>query len=266
MILIKRPSVLIVLAGVVASLSGLHAQDINQKPYAPIPAVIGKLVVPEPALVAVASQIKEAAESADVEAIFALMAKETTFVSSGITLATSRRVKKQSVFADANSAFFAIGKPYQEGERPGLSKADTDKILLESTISVINEALEAPKWGLDPLLKGMVCTYRGATWNKAAAEKAGAAGSRGYFVAKPMIVRAKADAASKSLGFLKPGTLYAQGFPEDNVEGWAGIRLPNGKVGHVKEADLFPATTSGLCFSKGTDGKWLLAVFSAATL
>lgn len=262
----KTATFLITLAALTANLSGASAQDIDKKPYTPIRATIGKAVTPDPALVAVASQIKEAVEAADAEAIFAVMAKEITFASSGITMASSRRVKKQPAFDKANAAMIAIGKHYQEGEMPGLSKADTDKIQRESALGTINDALEAAKWGQDPLLKGMVCTYRGTTWNVKTADKAGGTGSVGYHVTKPVVVRAKPDDKSKALGILKPGALYVQGFPEDSEAGWAGIRLPDGQIGHAPEADLLPATTNGLCFSKGADGKWKLAAFSSATL
>lgn len=262
----------VLLAGLAGSLLAASAGAADEnKPYAPIPADIGKAVAPPNDLLIAAKVVRDAAAAGNAEAVFAMIADEVTLVQSGITVDAKRSIEKKGPFKDADEAFSAIGPAYQEGDIVGMAKASGKALNLGAlyatdTMRVIASSIDDADWGRDPLVKGGFCTYRGARWATAAAEKTGGTGSRGYFVAAPTKVFASADPGAATVATLKPGALYLQGFMDGLPEGWSAVRLPGGGVGAVPEKALRDPARWGICFLPNAEGGWLISAFATALL
>lgn len=246
------------------------AEDEN-RPYAPIPAEIGKAVAPSNELLIAAKVARDAAVARNGEAIFAMIADEVTLVNSGITVTAARSIEKKGPFKDADDAFSTIGGMFQEGDIVAMAKASGKKLNLgslyaEDTMRVIASSIDEADWGRDPLVKGGFCTYRAARWDPKAAEKARASGSRGYWVDAPTKAFGSAAPGARTVATLKPGHLYLQGFMDDLPEGWRAVRLPGGGVGAVPEKDLKDPTPWGICFLPNVDGGWLISAFATSLL
>ena len=238
---VRRPLLAAALAALLVAPAS--AEDEN-RPYAPIPAEIGKAVAPSNELLIAAKVARDAAVARNGEAIFAMIADEVTLVNSGITVTAARSIEKKGPFKDADDAFSTIGGMFQEGDIVAMAKASGKKLNLgslyaEDTMRVIASSIDEADWGRDPLVKGGFCTYRAARWDPKAAEKTRASGSRG---------------------------LYLQGFMDDLPEGWRAVRLPGGGVGAVPEKDLKDPTPWGICFLPNVDGGWLISAFATSLL
>lgn len=265
---VLRPS----LAGFVACLLvGPVAAKDDDKPYAPIPAEIGKAVAPPNDLLIAAKVARDAAAARNGEAVFAMIADEVTLVNSGITADAPRSIEKKGPFKDADDAFSTIGGMFQEGDIVAMAKASGKKLNLgtlyaEDTMRVIASSIDEADWGRDPLVKGGFCTYRAARWDPKASKAAGGGGSRGFWVEAPTKVYKSADPGAKPVATLKPGHLYLQGFMDGLPEEWNAVRLPGGGVGAVQEKALKNPTPWGICFLPNTDGGWLISAFATSLL
>ena len=264
-----RTSLASVLLASLALVGAARAAD--DKPYAPIPAEIGKAVTPTPDLLAFAAKVRAAAAAEDVEAVFSMIADEVTIVTTGISVNSDQRIAKYGPYENAERALSDIGSNFQEGDLlAGGRKIDIGAVHRKSTFEVIVSSIDAAEWGRDPLVKGGFCTYRGARWSAAAGEKAGeasgAGSTGGWFVEAPTKVFKSHAPGAPTVATLKPGFLYLQGYLKDAPEGWMGIILPTGGVGAVHQTSLKRARTWGLCFLPNVDGGWLVSAFATSLL
>lgn len=237
-----------------------------EKPYTPLAAEIGAGGPPPPDLVERAKAVVEAVAAGSAEEVFAFVADRPTFVMSGITLGVPRRIETKGPFKEASAALAAIGLTYTEGEpiAPPGKKIDMTASRVKTAMETIGDLLAAAKWGRDPLVPGAWCTSRGVRWDARAATKAGLGEGRGVYVTEKIAARAEADAATKVVATLTPGTLYRLD-QSDEENGFSSIFLPNGKIGWVPMEKTGNPTTWGLCFEKGQAG-WILTTFVSALL
>lgn len=264
-----RPAVLRpFFAGLLAAGLAAPAAAADDKPYAPVPVEIGTAVAPSNALLIAAKLVRDAAEQRNAEGVFSMLADEVTVVRAGITVASTRSAEKKGPFKDAGEAFSTIGALFQEGDIPASGRTvDMGALYADSSMEVIVTAVDGADWGRDPLVKGGVCTYRGARWDRKAGEKADrGTGSRGAYVLAPTKAFKSADPGAKAVATLKPGVLYLQGFMDDLPEDWSAVRLPGGGVGAVPQADLKNPVPWGVCFLPDGKGSWLVSAFASALL
>jgi hypothetical protein len=236
----------------------------KERPYRPLPAVIGAGGPPPADLVERAKALAEAVAAGSADEVFAFMADRPTIVSSGITLGVPRRTQKKGPFADATAALAEIGLAYTEGEpiSPTGKTRDMTEARVRTAIVTIGERLGAAEWGRDPLVPGAWCTVRGVLWDAKAAVKAGLDGARGVYVTEKVAARASADGKAKVVATLKPGVLY-RSYQSDEENGFSGLVLPDGAIGWVAAEKVGDPTPWGLCFEKGRAG-WILTTFVSA--
>lgn len=262
----RSPVLAALVVTVVATAGAARAAD-DAEPYAAIPVEVGKAIVPTPDLLAAAKALREAAAARDVEAVFAMVADEVTIASSGITVGSKRSIAKTGPFADGKEVLSEIGGHFQEGDLlAGGRKVDLTAAHVDSALRVIVSSIDGADWGRDPLVKGGFCTYRGARWSADAGEKAGASGSRGFYVLGPTKALKSSAKGAATVATLKPGFLYVHGFMDGLADGWSAVRLPTGGVGAVPEKTLKDPVPWGLCFLPNVDGGWLVSAFASALL
>lgn len=247
-----------------ATVAPARAAD-DVAPYRPIPAEIGAAVVPPPALLATTARLREAAAAKDGDAVAGLLAARLVFVSSGITVDTRRSAETLTAWKTPDQALEAIGSHYQEGDLPLPGRAHLRPSASDFAFEVIVELLDGADWGRDPLVPGSICSHRGGRWSALAGAAAGV-GMGGLWVGESTEVRASASEDAEIVARLRPNRIYLEGFLEDRVEGWRGVRLPRGGVGAVPETKLHLAQTSGICFSAKTGGGWVVSGFASARL
>lgn len=259
-----RPSVSLAVALVLATAVSPASAVETPRSYKPIPAETGARITPAPDLLATAKRLRDAAAAKDAEAVFALVADQVTFASSGITLGVARRMEKKGPYASADEALAAIGLAWTEGEpiAPAGKPFDPTASRIATAMSTIVELVDGAEWGRDPLVVGGFCTAPGAKWDAKAATAARIGGERGTFVTAETKARAEPGETAPVVATLKPGALYLAGGDEEN--GWPAVRLPNGKVGWVPPAATRSATPWGLCFLPDGQGGWLMSAVVSA--
>lgn len=230
-----------------------------------MPAATGKSVAPPAGLAETAGRLRAAAAAKDADAVFALIADDVTFVSSGITLGVARRVEKKS-FTDADTALAAIGGAFTEGEialpaGKRLEPQDLKKGAIATALKSVAEILGEPRWGRDPLVVGGYCTAPGAKWDAEAAKKAGIGGSRGVFVTAETKLFAEASNGAKVVGKLVPERIYVDEGARD--DGWTQIGAAKGTVWAAPES-VAGAMAWGLCFLPDGQGGWLMSAVVSA--
>ena len=244
---------------------GPEARGEETRVHAPVAAKVGKSLTAPPELVATTDTLRKAALSGDREAVFALVADDVTFVSTGITATVGRRAEKRSFGPDrADAALEAIGLAFTEGEPVApLGKAfDFRDARIATALERIAQDLAAPDWGSDPLVPGGWCTRPGASWDPKAAEQAGLTG-RAVFLIAPIEARAKPEAGAKVVARLESGRLWARA-ESDDTDGWAHVALPGGRTAWLPAHVAKDAQPWGFCFLPNVEGGWLLsAVISA---
>lgn len=225
---------------------------------------IGKPVKPLPGLLAAAKAVREAAAANDAEAVFALVADEVTFATSGITLGVARTVRKDGPFPDAASALEAIGLAFSEGEpvAPTGAPADPAARRIGRALAVMVSTIGDPHWATDPMVPGAVCTAPGAKWDAAVAKRNGLAQVRGAFVLSDTVVRAERKASAKPVATLKPGTIVRADLGAGGD--WEKVTLPPDKLAWAPPKTLHPATPWGFCFLPTAEGDWLLSAVVAS--
>ncbi|MFG1345213.1 hypothetical protein V5F59_09990 [Xanthobacter autotrophicus DSM 431] len=243
---------------------GAAAQEGGQA-NRPVAAEVGAGVTPPPDLVAAAQQLHAAARGRDAQAVSAMLSERVAVITSGITPAARRDVETKGPWPDADAALEAIGGAVLEGDVPPAAATAPTSRAAAQAFEVIAAATERPEWGRDPLLKGAFCTYRGLRWDARAGARIDD-GSRGLHVPAATPVHASAAPAAPVIGTLKPGLIYLQGEMDDLPEGWRAVRLPSGRVGAVREADVRDPAAWGLCFRPKAGGGWLVSAFSAVLL
>jgi hypothetical protein len=241
------------------------------KPAAKAPATgalvqgLGRPVTPLPALLATAKAVREAAAAKDAEAVFALVADEVTFASSGITLGVARTVRKDGPFPDAPTALEAIGLAFSEGEpvAPAGTPADPAARRIARAMAVMVATIGDPHWATDPMVPGAVCTAPGAKWDAAVAKRNGLAQVRGAFVLSDTVLRADRKASAKPVATLKPGTIVRADLGAGGD--WEKVTLPPDKLAWAPPKTLHPATPWGFCFLPTAEGDWLLSAVVSAS-
>jgi len=246
----------------VAVLGGLvvGAGAAERTTYRPVAATVGKALQAPPDLVAVTRRLREAALAGDREAVFALVADDLAFVSTGITATVGRRVEKRSFGPDrAAAALEAIGLAFTEGEPilPGGKTANFEDARIATALRRIAEDLAAPDWAGDPLVPGGYCTRPGAAWDAKAAAAAGLT-HRAVFVLAPTEARAKPEPGAKVVARLATGRLWALA-GGDGSDGWTDVALPDGRTAWLPPKTAKDAQPWGFCFLPNAAGGWLLA-------
>lgn len=252
-------------ASLFAALGGLVASDAaaaEAASYRPLPVVTGKATTPPPELLAVVEKLRAAAEAEDPDAVFALIDREIAFAHTGITVEVGRHVKRVA-FTTPAAALEKIGLAFTEGEPvgPGGRPLDFRASRIATALTQIAEAAADPDWGDDPLVPGAVCTRPGAKWDAKRAAKEDFL-SAAVFVSAAAEARSEPKAEAPVVGRVTPGKLYADLSVRE--EGWAKIRVPDGRVGWLAPGVAKPAQPWGFCFRATRSGGWKLsAVLSA---
>lgn len=251
----------VLLAGVTAP-AGAEPQA---EPYRPVPATIGAAVTPPAGLVAMARRLDAAARAGDEATVAARIADRLVFVTSGITPASARKAKSEGPWRDGAHRLEAIGGYFMEADLPPGSGADPGAARIAQALTVIADALAAPEWGRDPLVRDAICTYRGARWDAKAAARIDE-GSRGLHAPAGAKVHASGSENAAVLGTLEPERIYFEATLDELPDGWSGVRLPSGVAGAVRESAIRDPAVWGLCFRRGPAGEWMVAAFSSALL
>ncbi len=264
--LVSQPKRLISLALVGVSLVLAPAGAEEGKAYKPIAAQTGKAIEAPAGLLDTARALRAAAAAKDVDAVFALLADDVTFVRAGLSLYVPRRVEKKS-FATAQEALEEIGLAYTEGEvePPKGTAYDPKKARIGTAMATLVGMIDGARWGRDPLVVGGFCTSPGAKWDPAVAKKAGIGDKRGSFVTADTRVRASASAQAKELATLKPGQIFVSAGGEGD-DGWAPVTLPSGKTAWAPPKSLHGTEQWGICFLPDGQGGWLWSAVVAALL
>lgn len=238
------------------------AQGAEGRAYRPLPARVGAVVSPPADLRKAAQDLHAAAIAEDAPAVFALLARRMTLVTSGLTPGARRHQATAGPWPGAEAALDAIGAAVMEGDLP---PGGADPMAARrAAFALMAAATEAPEWGRDPLVGDAACTYRGVRWSATAGAKIDG-GARGLHV--PAATPVHADAQTTAvIGKLKPGRIYLQADMDGLPDGWRGVRLPSGRVGAVRESDIRDPAVSGLCFRRGADGRWRVIAVAAALL
>lgn len=237
------------------------------KASASIPATTGKPIDPLPSgLLETAGRLRAAALAKDTDAVFALIADDVTFVSSGITLGVPRRMAKKT-FMEADAVLVEIGNAFTEGEiaLPAgrtVDPQDRKKAAIATALATIADRVGDARWGRDPLVVGGYCTAPGAKWDSTAAEKAAIGGSRGVFVTRETKLHAEPATNAKVVGRLSPDRVLASDEgPRD--DGWTRISA-GGAKGWAPPKSLHDATPWGICFLPDAQGGWLMSAVVSA--
>lgn len=252
-------------ACVFAALGGLVAFDAPAEEaasYRPLPAKTGTAVTPPPELLSVVEKLRAAAEAGDSDAVFGLFDREISFVHTGITIEVGRRVESVAS-TTAAATLEKIGLAFTEGEPvgPGGQTFDFRAARIATALTQISEATGDPDWGSDPLLPGAVCTRPGAKWDAKLAAKEDFL-SAAVFVSAAAEARTEPRADAPVVGRISSGKLYADLSVRE--DGWAKIRVPDGRVGWLAPGVAKPAQPWGVCFRSSRSGGWKLsAVLSA---
>lgn len=256
--------VLVVLA--LAGLAPAARAEEAGKPYRPIPAEVGASVSAPEDLVKTVRALNAAAKAKDAEATFALLADKVSLVLSGLTPAGRREAEEKGPWPSAGAALEEIGAATLEGDLAASGKVDLAAAQRDQAFAILAEATERPEWGRDPLAKGAYCTYRGVRWDAAAGRQIDD-GSRGLFVPASATVFASAAPKAAVLGTLKPGLIYLHGEMDDLPDGWSAVRLPSGRTGAARDAEVRDPATVGVCLKRNASGAgWLVVAVSSALL
>lgn len=239
------------------------AQGAEGRAYRPLPARVGAVVSPPADLRKAAQDLHAAAIAEDAPAVFALLARRMTLVTSGLTPGARRHQAKAGPWSDAEAGLDAIGAAVMEGDLPPGGRTDP-MAARRAAFALMAAATATPEWGRDPLVGDAACTYRGVRWSAAAGAKIDD-GAGGLHVLAAAPVHADARTAAV-MGKLKPGRIYLQAGMDGLPEGWRGVRLPSGRVAAVRESDIRDPAASGLCFRRGADGRWRVIAIAAALL
>ena len=239
----------------------------DKKVAASIPATTGKAIDPlPPGLLETAGRLKAAALARDSDAVFALIADDVTFVSSGITLGVPRRMTKKT-YMEADALLVEIGDAFTEGEiaLPAGRRVDPEdrkKAAIATALATIADRIGEARWGRDPLVVGGYCTAPGAKWDAGAAEKVGLGGSRGVFVTRETKLHAEPATSARVVGKLSPDRVHVSDEgPRD--DGWTKIST-GGAKGWAPPQSLHDATPWGICFLPDAQGGWLMSAVVSA--
>ncbi|MCE1236993.1 MAG: hypothetical protein LWW93_11630 [Hyphomicrobiales bacterium] len=250
------------LAMLLAVVPSVAALD-RPKPYSPLPATVGKPLKPSAELLETVARLRAAAAAGDVEAVFALVADEVTFVTTGITAAAPRNVEKVAMPQEIDAALEKIGLAFTEGEpepRQGL-KFDYRASRAATALRMIAEEAATADWASDPLVPGGWCTRPGAKWDAAAAEKAGL-DDRSLFLLAAAEARAEPKPEAKVLAKLAPAKLYRTSGQKETD--WTPVDLPDGRRAWLPPGAAKSAQPWGFCFLPTAEGGWLLATVISA--
>lgn len=247
------------------SASGLGVRAEERPAHRPVAAKVGRPLTAPPELVALVDTLRKAALAGDREALFALVADDVTFVTSGLTATVGRRAEKRSFAPDrGDEALEAIGLAFTEGEpaAPSGRSFDFRDARIATALARIAEETKAPDWASDPLVPGGWCTHPGASWDAKAAEQAGLTG-RAVFVTAPTEARAKPETGARAVARLTSDRLWALA-ESDETGGWTHVALPDGRTAWLPPGAAKSAQPWGFCFLPNVAGGWLLsAVISA---
>lgn len=239
----------------------------EKKTAASIPATTGRPIDPlPPGLLETAGRLRDAALAKDPDTVFALIADDVTFVSSGITLGVPRRMTKKT-FLEADAVLVEIGIAFTEGEiaLPAGRRVDPDdrkKATIATALATIADRIGDARWGRDPLVVGGYCTTPGAKWDAGAAEKAGLGGHRGVFVTRETKLHAEPATSARIVGKLSPDRIHVSDEgPRD--DGWTRIST-GGAEGWAPPKALHDAMPWGICFLPDAQGGWLMSAVVSA--
>lgn len=243
------------------------------EPYTPVPLAPASAVTPPPDLVEAATALLEAARRDDIEAIAAGLAARLTLVDGALELGLRRRTEQIGPFDGVEQALSAladnIGGIYQ---RPFDGSDVTPYATKAEREFIIGALTDGQPWGGDPLLDGAICSYAYRNFDPAAVTRLGeqldTQTSSFFFVESPTPVLARPEADAPVVATLAPDLLYGLDYDTDADSSWIAVHLPAGGSGFLDfdEIELGKPYASGICFSKGEDGRWVMSAQTATNL
>src|SRR5690606_4881091 len=119
---------------------------------------------------------------------------------------------------------------------------------------------------------GAICSYAYRSFDTAAVtalgKKLDTQTSSFFFVETATPVLARSEAGAPVVATLEPDRLYGLDYDTDASRFWIAVHLPAGGSGFLtfKETELAKPYATGICFSKGVDGRWVMSAQTATNL
>lgn len=242
-------------------------------PYTPLPLKPAELVTPPEDFIADVSAFLAAIKSGDGDAIQRGMASKITAIDGALDLHVPRHKEVIGPHDEVENMLSElanfIGGIVQEPEAGG----DPRPLRIEAEREYIAAALsDDQSWGRDPMVKDAICSYAYRSFDikaiKKLSEATGVASSSFVYVNAPIQVKATPSDTAPAAGTLETDRLYALDYDTDAPRRWMAVHLPDGSSGFVNfdKVELEKPYAAGVCFSKGSDGHWVMVAQTSTSL
>ncbi len=260
---------ILVLSGV--AVSSMPAT--SGEPYTPVPLAPASIVTPPPELLQAATAFLEAARRGDGDAIWAGLAPRLTLVDGALELGLRRHTEQIGPFQDVEGALATladnIGGIY---ERPFDGSDITPYATKAEREFIISALTDGQPWGRDPLLAEAICSYAYRSFDTdkvtALGEQLDMQTSSLFFVETPTAVLTRPEAGAPVAATLDPDLLFGLDYDTGAPSNWVAVHLPAGGSGFLdfEANEIGKPYASGICFSRGADGRWVMSAQTATNL
>ncbi len=256
-------------AGLAALLIAVPA--LAGEPYVP-PTVTGAgRVEAPPDLLADIETLRAAVTARDVAAVAPVIGSTVTVLNGAIDMNVKRRAEVLGPFKDARAALMELGQN-TGGDWYVPDGADPGDVLVEQALEfwgwMLDDGIE---WGLDPLAPNAVCTYEAQVFDPDEVARIGAqldVATASFVMVDTRTPALKLPGLRAVIGTFDPGKLYALDYDTDAPDGGMAVHLPDGGEGFLTfpEDGMVKPYMVGLCFEKGSAGRWQVTAQTNTTL
>ncbi|SFZ85427.1 hypothetical protein SAMN02983003_2592 [Devosia enhydra] len=243
------------------------------EPYSPIPLQPAQAIEPPADLLRDAAAFLDAVQKDDRAAIAAGLSADLTLVDGALELGIPRRTETIGPFETVEQALVALAdniggiyeRPFDGSDiTPFAIKAEREFIALSLT--------ETVPWGRDPLLADAFCTYGYRSFDTKAVSELGerldTQTSSFFYLDAPTDILARPEPGAPVVATLAPDLLYGLDYDTDAPSHWIAVHLPDGGSGFIDfdRVELNKPYATGICFSRSSEGRWVMSAQTATNL
>ncbi len=242
-------------------------------PYTPLPLKPAELMTPPEDFIADVSAFLAAIRNGDGDAIQRGMASKITAIDGALDLHVPRHkevigphTEVENMLSELASFIGGIVEEPADGGDPRPLRIQAEREYIAAALS------DDQSWGRDPMVKDAICSYAYRSFDIKAIKKlsdtTGVASSSFVYVNAPTEVKSTPSNTAPAAGTLETDRLYALDYDTDAPSHWIAVYLPDGSSGFVDfdKVDLEKPYAAGVCFSKGSDGRWVMVAQTSTSL
>lgn len=249
----------------------IAAPALAGEPYVPPTVTPAGKVEPPSDLLADVADLRASVAAQDIAALAPFIGRTVTILNGAIDMHVKRRAEPLGSFKDARAALIELGQN-TGGDWDTPDGADLNDMLVRHALEFWGWTLEGEiGWGLDPMAPGAICTYEAQVFDPDEVARVGAqldVASSSFVMVDAQTSVLKLPGLRAFVGTLEPGQLYALDYDTEAPDGGMAVHMPRGGEGFLTfpQEGMLKPYMSGLCFAKGTQGRWQVVALANTTL